>query len=501
MWRDETQAWLIARDSRWPWEVIRNTRYEGHPWLWHLVLWGPSRLTWNPVAMQVVHGAIATGTVWLILRLAPFPWPVRLLLASGYFFAFEWAVISRNYALGALLLLGVAAAYARRWGSAIPMGLALGMACLTSIHAIIVVLAFLPALVIDYAVAWAGGHRQARSALGRAVAGGLIALTGLVAGIRSVIPPADTGFARGWYFRWEPERVARSAETVLAAHLPVPPDEPGFWGRNRWIEEGRKAPEHRSSWAVLPEHRVRLACAILLASLVLFFRRPWWWLAFATASLGLTTFFYIKYMGSIRHHGFHFLALVMAFWMSRHVQPWRLPWSRVDRWLGFLDAALPWVWVPLLCVHVWGAAVALRWTRNTVFSQARNAAAYLRERFPDRDAVVWAGHRGPEVSTVVAYLQLPRIYYLEREAWGSYLIWDQARLLPSDEPRLIRRLHALAAEAPRPIVFIASAPLSRRAAARGWNLLAEFVGSTTGENYHLYIHRRADAGAPDPGDR
>ena len=39
MWRYEMQAWLLARDSQTLGDLFFNLRYEGHPALWHLLLW------------------------------------------------------------------------------------------------------------------------------------------------------------------------------------------------------------------------------------------------------------------------------------------------------------------------------------------------------------------------------------------------------------------------------------------------------------------------------
>ena len=50
MWRDEIQAWLIARDSASPIEVLYHlNRYDGHPGLWHLCLYILKFITWSPI--------------------------------------------------------------------------------------------------------------------------------------------------------------------------------------------------------------------------------------------------------------------------------------------------------------------------------------------------------------------------------------------------------------------------------------------------------------------
>src|SRR5258708_2333734 len=76
MWRDEIQAWLIPAGSASLGELIHNLRYEGHPALWHILLWIVTRVTTRPEAMQVLHLAISAAAVFLFARNAPFPRPV-----------------------------------------------------------------------------------------------------------------------------------------------------------------------------------------------------------------------------------------------------------------------------------------------------------------------------------------------------------------------------------------------------------------------------------------
>ena len=48
MWRDELQAWLLARDSATPLDLMRNLKYEGHPEV--------PRLHWVPAHPLNPHG-------------------------------------------------------------------------------------------------------------------------------------------------------------------------------------------------------------------------------------------------------------------------------------------------------------------------------------------------------------------------------------------------------------------------------------------------------------
>jgi len=114
IWRDEAQAWLIARDSTSLIDLYKNTRYEGHPLLWHACLFLITRWTHNPLAMQGFHLLLAVGSVVLIVKKSPFSIIQKGLLSFSYLLFYEYSVISRNYAIGIFLIFLFCAFYARR---------------------------------------------------------------------------------------------------------------------------------------------------------------------------------------------------------------------------------------------------------------------------------------------------------------------------------------------------------------------------------------------------
>ena len=97
-WADEAQAWLLARDSG-PLELLfKNLHYEGHPGLWYLVLFLPSKLL--PYgSINVLSGLIATVGVYLFLRYSPFPKPIKLLFPFSYFIFYQYSIVARSYVL------------------------------------------------------------------------------------------------------------------------------------------------------------------------------------------------------------------------------------------------------------------------------------------------------------------------------------------------------------------------------------------------------------------
>ena len=78
-WGDEAQAWLLARDSSL-WDLFyRHLHYEGTPGLWHLLLWLEARAGVSYLGMHWISSGLGALGVYLLLRYAPFPRPIRLL--------------------------------------------------------------------------------------------------------------------------------------------------------------------------------------------------------------------------------------------------------------------------------------------------------------------------------------------------------------------------------------------------------------------------------------
>jgi hypothetical protein len=88
MGREEIQAWLIARDSADLSALFHNLDYEGHAALWYLLLLPLTRLSRDPLLMQLLHVAIATVTVGLVPWRAPLSSLEQALFPFGYFFLY-----------------------------------------------------------------------------------------------------------------------------------------------------------------------------------------------------------------------------------------------------------------------------------------------------------------------------------------------------------------------------------------------------------------------------
>ena len=126
MWRDELQAFVVARDAHSLADFWTAMGFEGFPALWFGLLKGLQLVTANPVAMQGLHLALALGSLFALARFAPFHPFLKAVVIAAYPFVFQYAVVSRCYAIGIVLI--IAALVARDKGKPSLYWLLLGLA-------------------------------------------------------------------------------------------------------------------------------------------------------------------------------------------------------------------------------------------------------------------------------------------------------------------------------------------------------------------------------------
>lgn len=476
MWRDEIQAWLLARDSTGPIDLHRHLKYEGHPGLWHLLLLPVTRLSWSPVGMQFLHLAIAAAAVFLFTRYAPFHPAARVLFAFGYFPSYEYAVICRNYGVGMLLLFAFAALFQDRFKRFHWIGAALLLACHTSVHALIVVIALafgltLEALMSRREIADMERLERRRVWIGFALIG-----VGILTAVLQLKPPPDYDFAVGWHTGWDPKRALNMLDRLNWAYFMVPKE--NGWGSHALYD-----------WGFYNAHKLWFSVGLASLFLVSLWRRPSAALAFGTATVGLLTFFYMKYPGSIRHHGFLYLSLAVLAWTGRY---WSAPLAVprfLERFHPHWKRAAAVGLAALFAVQAYGGIRANRWDRRIVFSRAQEAAQYLRKS-GYQDAYIVA-HEDAPTSAIVGYLENERFYYTRASRFGSFVRWDRDR----GRSASYREVAQTALDRDHETIIAISGSLSKEVLAESprIHLLREIMGPAAigNERYNIYLVRSA----------
>lgn len=408
MWRDELQAWLLSRDSSTLLSVFHNIRYEGHPPLWYLLLWPLTHLTKDPSIIQWLNLIIAAGAVYIVAMFAPVPRWARAAAVFGYFPVYEYGSIARNYAIGLFAIVAFCALFQYRRRHPVALGIVLFLAANTSLHACILAIAALSLLVSDLTI-----HRPEPTRRMSNLAGLGIAAGGIILAAFQMNPPPDTGFAAIWYFTPDSSAFVRVLQTVIKGYLPLPWPGPGFWETNLLDSIPGFA---KFSW-------ISALIVLAVASLSLI-RRPLALIYYLIGSFGLLTFFYVKHLGYVRHHGFLYICFCTAFWLAVSMTPVSLP-KTLDVAGRCAERVMHLLLPLLLAVHIVGAVIAVAREYRHVFSAAKSTAELIRKNGLDRYPLVTDDDY--LALAVVGYLDAPRVYNPRGGRFGSYIIWDSQR--------------------------------------------------------------------------
>lgn len=454
MWRDELQAWMLARDSASLPALFRELKYEGHPGLWYVLLFFLTRFTHAPEAMQALHVGIATAGACVVARFSPFTKLQRGLLVFGYFSLFEYGAISRNYGLGMLLTFVLCAVWRRQWRRPIVPALVLVAMAHTNIYTFILALAFCVSATMRFVF-----DRQFRQTLltmpMQAIGAVALVLVGMGLSALQLRPPPDSAFVVGWHFWPGPEslyegasasrfavakvaaqKLAAAIGTIWKAYVPIPKPQMEFWNTN--ILQGR--------WSFFQP----LPAVLLIAWVVaLLRRRPWALVFFGVGVTALVTFTYAKYFGYLRHQGAQFVLLIAALWLAGDAardnvseepalaapaQPGRIleyaargknaPESSIRLML------VSGVFTALLAIHAIVALLACGIDWFVPFSASRQTARYLQQQHLAVHPIV--GHWDYTASALSGLLDRP-VYLADSRRLGTFIRWTNSRFAVTTE--------------------------------------------------------------------
>ena len=116
-WRDELQAWSIAMASKAPWDLLPNTRLEGRPPGWQLLLWPFAQVVTSVRMLQLITFVVGSIAAWWWLRRSALSWWLKAVVLFGFLLTGGYLVHSRDYVLSFFMLLAAIATYERRGAS------------------------------------------------------------------------------------------------------------------------------------------------------------------------------------------------------------------------------------------------------------------------------------------------------------------------------------------------------------------------------------------------
>ncbi len=355
-WADEAQAWLLARDLDLKTLFFHELRYEGHPGLWHMILWLSQRIFHAPYgAISYIGVTFAVAGAALLIFKAPFPWYLRWPLAFTYSFVYQYAVIARPYTLLPLLCFAVAIFFPDV-EHPIKITIVLALMANLILHGAILAACFGLLFLVQGAKSWARFDQSVRTQYLVCAALMVCVCLFLVATLR---PTPDV------------EELVVKREVAQMS--------PAAKQQMNIASSGAKF-EAIVSGAFL-DFFLPSALCVLLAGYWCFTRRRF--LVFALP-VGSMIAVYSVIHGAAHHHGTATVAAVTALWIA-----WPTPQEQNcgtvrERWqLRGMTAIL----LIFCAVNIWDAVVVIRREVLYPYSGAADAAQYLRSVGADRGPI------------------------------------------------------------------------------------------------------------------
>ncbi len=429
MWLDELQAWVIARDSSSVIDLFKNLRYEGHPALWHIGLYLISRFTHDPFFMQVFHLLLATISIYIFARSSPFTRLQKVIFSFGYFPAYEYGIISRNYALGVLLFFCFCALFRIRKKSYFLLSCILFFLANTNVYGLIIAISLGMTLIFECLFS-EEMMIIATSRKWNLIISVFVVFSGIVISIFQIIPPSDSSFAAGWRTNFNINHLGEVLLTIVRSYIPIP----NFFTYQFWNTNIFTVGKIASRLSVV------FSLGLLTFGLILFARTPVVFFLYITGNLGILLFTYVKVLGWSRHWGHLFILFIACLWISNYYSNSEMFSDYNKSYLSTFSRAKSKinrlviryknkVIMAILYTHLAAGIFAFTMDLYNPFSETKEVANFIHNHRMEDILIVgdidYYNYVGPPLS---AYLN-KKVYYLgsQKAGWGSFIVWNNKR--------------------------------------------------------------------------
>lgn len=394
LWGDELHSWNIAKASTTFSDLIHNIRYEGHPPVWYTILWIVSKFTYNVTYIQVPQFIIACLVVFVILFFSPFPLVVKILIPFGYYFLFEYGVLSRNYAMGVLAACCICYIIQKKVRYKILLYYIL-LFIMANTHLLAMQLAGSLHL---YFLLWNFEQKKNKKIVALHL---LLGIVVFLPAFYFVAPPSDSASnINYWLNRWDMVQQLRIIFQIpFRSFIPIP----AWWNYNFWNTEFLI--EAQSRYGILKI----LTPLIFLSVLTLIFfilKKNKKSLTLFTVNFLLNILFAIIFpLTTARYVGFIYIAFIASYWLYCY----EVPLTQNNKFLVNILLALQFI------AGVFTVVKDIR----LPFSNSYKVNELLKEIPANKKIVTdyWC------LNTVSAFTNKP-FYCLEMHREMSFLLWD-----------------------------------------------------------------------------
>lgn len=392
-WRDEAQAWLIARDCPNLLSMFKLMGYEGTPALWHLILFPFAKLGFPFVTMKFIHYLLNLLVAILIIKKSPFEIEQKVLLVFGYYIFYEYNVIARSYILTVLFLFLIAWCHKKRFEKPY-LYIALLFCLANSTLYGSIFFGVIAGLYLFESIT-----EKRLSSLKVAVFT-LFSTLISISVILQVLPPPDLSpELRTWNFSQSFIYCFQQMGRYLNfAFIPIQPLRVSFWNclacRGAW-------------W---------LGVIIYFASLwAIFVSKKKIALIYLVITSGFLSILIFKYPGWCRHCGLIFMAFIFCAWLLKDYG------VVVNK-----QKALSTLLNVLLLINIVPSGLAFYYDLVCDFSSGEKVAKYLAESYETKKDTLLMFY--PSNYALSVYANLPKntkSYLIDFKRFGTYVVWNQ----------------------------------------------------------------------------
>ncbi len=410
-WRDEIQAFALARSADSFVDLLTITKYEGHPSLWFLVLHLGTWISDSTLVVKIIHTSINLAAATLLLRYAPFKLIAKIAILFSYFFLFEYGVVARSYSLGILLsFTALILLQKKKYAFSI---CALAALFHVSIYSWIIAAGLSGLLVFSVS------HKSIKNGVATFSILGVSAALSFI----DILRPADAQF--GGQFQFSLVAIQSALSEYAATWIPVPSSL--FHFHNSSIVHAIPDPFDLG---------VKLLIVMLSCILLLFLTRhsKQARLTGGFILLGLFAFTAFRFLGEFRHLGHFLLVFILAAWIASIFKNEesssffeKVLFKKIST--GFLAL--------IFIAQLLAAVNALAQEFIHPFSHSKNVAEYLTNNNIQSEQIL--GYPDYTTAAINTYRKQP-IQFAHDNRAQDFVVWDTQRRLRL-KPTLV--LHTL----------------------------------------------------------
>ena len=394
LWGDEIHSWNISKGSEDYFNLISNTRYEGHPPVWYSILWTISKFTHDPSNMQAVQFVIASLVIFFVLFFSPYSILEKILLPFGYFFLFEYGIFTRNYTIGVLLAVCICMIMKRQFYGKTTCYYVL-LFLLSNTHLFGIILA--ASLHLYFLMAKFEQNQSPKSVARHIIIGGLILLPSLF----FISPPPDGELNLNfWLDRWNTTQLVLTVQAPLRGFLPIP----AWWIDNFWNTQFLLEAHTNYNWLKFVSPVISITIVSLLI-LVLKDNKKCLILFLTNLLFSLIISIVIFPLTCARHAGFILIGFLVAYWLYYLA--------------NFNEIKKRWIVVSLLAIQVIAGGFSIWKDIRLPFSNLEKIGTLVTKVPSDQTIVTdyWT------LNPLSTFLDKP-FYCVDLETKKTFLLWD-----------------------------------------------------------------------------